>query len=306
LARANEHIKNFDALMAEFVKLKPYRDFVEPDPDTGEMVCTLRRVLDVPYPLAEVTADAINNMRHALDHAVCACAQLNGHAKVDDTYFPFGNDAAHFESQLLRKTRRVPEAVKTLIRDYQPYPGGGDTLWALHKLCNADKHQTLIPVMNTFVELKIESGRMGGGLSAVLSAPIEELRAMPGVGQSVALDLKLMQEAALRMGREILARRPLISSWSALLAYVRTALAHEPREQFRVRFLDRKNQLIADEMLGRGTVDHAPVYPREVARRALELSACALILVHNHPTQGTFVPQDHGLNRMNHLNNLPL
>jgi DNA repair protein RadC len=107
---------------------------------------------------------------------------------------------------------------------------------------------------------------------------------VPGVGQSVALDLKLMQEAALRMGRETLTKRPLISSWSALLAYVRTALAHEPREQFRVLFLDRKNQLIADEMLGRGTVDHAPVYPREVARRALELSACALILVHNHPS----------------------
>jgi DNA repair protein RadC len=123
-----------------------------------------------------------------------------------------------------------------------------------------------------------------GGLAALLSAPIEDLRTVPGVGPSVALDLKLMQEAALRMGRETLARRPLISSWSALLAYVRTALAHEPREQFRVLFLDRKNQLIADETLGRGTVDHAPVYPREVARRALELSACALILVHNHPS----------------------
>jgi DNA repair protein RadC len=75
-----------------------------------------------------------------------------------------------------------------------------------------------------------------------------------------------------------------ISSWSALLAYVRAALAHEPREQFRVLFLDKKNGLIADEMLGQGTVDHAPVYPREVARRALELSASALILVHNHPS----------------------
>jgi len=123
-----------------------------------------------------------------------------------------------------------------------------------------------------------------GGLAALLSAPIEDLRTVPGVGPSVALDLKLMQEAALRLGRETLTKRPLISSWSALLAYVRTALAHEPREQFRVLFLDRKNQLIADETLGRGTVDHAPVYPREVARRALELSACALILVHNHPS----------------------
>jgi DNA repair protein RadC len=135
-----------------------------------------------------------------------------------------------------------------------------------------------------------------GGLSALLSAPIEDLRTVPGVGQSVALDLKLMQEAALRMGRETLTKRPLISSWSALLAYVRAALAHEPREQFRVLFLDRKNQLIIDEMLGRGTVDHAPVYPREVARRALELSSCALILVHNHPTWPLLITLDHATN----------
>ena len=123
-----------------------------------------------------------------------------------------------------------------------------------------------------------------GGLAGVLGAPIGDLRQVTGVGEQAALDLKLMQEAALRMGRESLARRPLISSWTALMAYVRTALAHEPREQFRVLFLDKKNQLIADELLGSGTVDHAPVYPREVARRALELSASALILLHNHPS----------------------
>jgi DNA repair protein RadC len=123
-----------------------------------------------------------------------------------------------------------------------------------------------------------------GGLGEVLCAPLHDLSTVPGVGPSVALDLKLMQEAALRVGRQTLTKRPLISSWSALLAYVRTQLAHEPREQFRVLFLDRKNQLLCDEQLGRGTVDHAPVYPREVAKRALELSASAVILVHNHPS----------------------
>jgi DNA repair protein RadC len=122
-----------------------------------------------------------------------------------------------------------------------------------------------------------------GGLAGVLGARAEDLRTVKGVGPSVALDLKLLQEAALRIGRGEVARRPVISSWSALLAYVRAGMAHEPREQFRVLFLDRKNQLIADEVMNEGTVDHAPVYPREVARRALELAASAVILVHNHP-----------------------
>lgn len=123
-----------------------------------------------------------------------------------------------------------------------------------------------------------------GSLGAVLGASPQDLRTIPGVGEAVALDLKLLHEASLRTAREQVARRPVISSWSALLDYTKTALAHEAREQFRVLFLDRKNQLIADEVLGHGTVDHAPVYPREVVRRALELSSSAIILVHNHPS----------------------
>jgi DNA repair protein RadC len=123
-----------------------------------------------------------------------------------------------------------------------------------------------------------------GSLGGVLGATPAELKTVKGVGDALALDLKLMQEASLRTARETVARRPVISSWSALLAYVKAALAHEAREQFRVLFLDKKNQLIADEVMNRGTVDHAPVYPREVMRRALELSASAVILVHNHPS----------------------
>jgi len=123
-----------------------------------------------------------------------------------------------------------------------------------------------------------------GSLAGVLGAAPEELKTVQGVGEALALDLKLVQEAALRTARAEVARRPVISSWSALIAYVKTALAHEAREQFRVLFLDKKNQLIADEVMNRGTVDHAPVYPREVVRRALELSASAVILVHNHPS----------------------
>ena len=86
------------------------------------------------------------------------------------------------------------------------------------------------------------------------------------------------------MAKEEANKRAVISSWTALLAYVRLSLQHEPREQFRVLYLDKKNQLILDEIQNRGTVDHAPVYPREVVRRALELSASAMIIVHNHPS----------------------
>ena len=123
-----------------------------------------------------------------------------------------------------------------------------------------------------------------GSLGAVLSASPVELTSVKGIGESAALDIALAHEAAQRLGREPVARRPVISSWTALLAYVRTALQHEGREQFRVLFLDNRNQLILDETLNRGTTDHAPVYPREVVRRALELSATAIILVHNHPS----------------------
>jgi DNA repair protein RadC len=123
-----------------------------------------------------------------------------------------------------------------------------------------------------------------GGLAAVLAASPEALKTVKGVGESVARDLGLVQEAAIRIGRERAGRRTVISSWSALLEYVRIALANEPREQFRVLFLDKKNQLILDEVMNVGTVDHAPVYPREVMRRALEVSAASLILVHNHPS----------------------
>ncbi|ESQ88219.1 DNA repair protein RadC [Asticcacaulis sp. AC460] len=132
-----------------------------------------------------------------------------------------------------------------------------------------------------------------GSLPAVLSAPLEELvtvSVLDGKGRAlkvttdIALDLQLMFEATRRLVAEPLKRTTVIDSWSALMTYVQVTLAHEPREQFRVLFLDKKYQLIADEIMGYGTVDHAPAYPREIMRRALELSASHLILVHNHPS----------------------
>lgn len=123
-----------------------------------------------------------------------------------------------------------------------------------------------------------------GDLAGVLGAPAQRIAETPGAGPAVAQDLKIVQALLERAAKAPLTQRPVISSWSQLVNYCRVAMAHEPREQFRVLFLDVKNQLIADEVMNEGTVDHAPVYPREVARRALELSATAVILVHNHPT----------------------
>jgi len=121
-----------------------------------------------------------------------------------------------------------------------------------------------------------------GSLRAVLTANRAGLCKF--VDPCVAVDLQLIYEAARRLAGSDLPGRSLLTSWSMLLSYLKLTMAHCEREAFRVLFLDKKNQLIADEILGHGTVDHAPVYPREVMRRALELSASALILVHNHPS----------------------
>jgi DNA repair protein RadC len=123
-----------------------------------------------------------------------------------------------------------------------------------------------------------------GDLSAVLAAPVQRIAEVKGAGPAVAQDLKILQAMVERAHKAPLTQRPIISSWSALVNYCRVSMAHAPREQFRVLFLDVKNQLIADEVMNEGTVDHAPVYPREIARRALELSAAAVICVHNHPS----------------------
>lgn len=122
-----------------------------------------------------------------------------------------------------------------------------------------------------------------GGLGALLAADKPELR-RAGLQDDHVLYLKAVRDLAVLLARTEAEGRPVISSWSTLQAYVRTALAHCPREQFRVLYLDHRNALMRDEWLAEGTVDHAPVYPREVVRRALELSASALILVHNHPS----------------------
>ena len=123
-----------------------------------------------------------------------------------------------------------------------------------------------------------------GDFNHVLSAPPARLAEVAGVGEAVSRELKIVEAAAHRLARARVIGRPVISGWAALIDYCRTAMAHRETECFRVLYLDRKNTLIADEAQGRGTVDHVPVYPREVVKRALELTASALILVHNHPS----------------------
>lgn len=123
-----------------------------------------------------------------------------------------------------------------------------------------------------------------GDFSGVISAPPERLGELAGIGPAVVTELKLVEAAAHRLAQARVIGRPVISSWEALIAYCRASMAHRGTEQFRVFYLDRKNLLIADEEQARGTVDHVPVYPREVVKRALLLDASALILVHNHPS----------------------
>ncbi|WP_420396344.1 RadC family protein [Nioella sp.] len=123
-----------------------------------------------------------------------------------------------------------------------------------------------------------------GDLNHVLAAPPARLKEINGVGDAVVFELKLIEAIGHRMARARVINRPLLSSWDALLDYCQSAMAHRDLEQFRILFLDRKNVLIADEAQQTGTVDHVPVYPREVVKRALELNASALILVHNHPS----------------------
>jgi DNA repair protein RadC len=126
--------------------------------------------------------------------------------------------------------------------------------------------------------------RRFGSFAEVLAAPPALLSEVDGVGESVVTDLKIVEAAARRFARGAVARRPVLSSWTSVIDYCRTAMAFSEKEQFRLLFLDRRNALIADEVQQSGTIDHTPVYPREVVKRALELSTSAVILVHNHPS----------------------
>lgn len=123
-----------------------------------------------------------------------------------------------------------------------------------------------------------------GSFAEVLGAKPERLKEIKGVGDAVVVEVKLIEAASLRLIRGSVMNRPVLQSWAQLIDYCHASMAYSVKEAFRVLFLDKKNLLIADEVQQEGTVDHTPVYPREVIKRALELSACAIVLVHNHPS----------------------
>ncbi len=140
-----------------------------------------------------------------------------------------------------------------------------------------------------------------GDFNRVLSAPMAQLAQIDGIGDAVVTELKIVEAAAHRLSRSKVMQRHVLSSWDALLDYCHTTMAHRETEQFRILFLDTKNTVIADEEQAKGTVDHVPVYPREVVKRALELNASALILVHNHPS-GDPTPSDADIQMTRQIN----
>ena len=123
-----------------------------------------------------------------------------------------------------------------------------------------------------------------GSFAEVVHAPDARLREVSGLGEAAIVEIKLIAATASRVAKGELKQRTVLSSWAGVLDYCRTAMAFADKEQFRILFLDKRNQLISDEVQQVGTVDHTPVYPREVIKRALELSATAIILAHNHPS----------------------
>lgn len=179
-----------------------------------------------------------------------------------------GGDIPHFHGHR--------ERLKSRFRD------GGPQSLADYELLELILFQA-VPRRDTKPIAKALLARFGT-FSEVLAAPEAQLMEVPGVGETVAHHLKVVKAAAQRFARDPVLVRTVLDSWKDLIDYCRAAMAYEPVEQFRVLFLNKKNQLISDEVQQSGTVDHTPVYPREVVKRALELSATAVILVHNHPS----------------------
>lgn len=211
---------------------------------------------------------------------------MKQHAQFSESslpLFPFGDDDEAGQASPVNAAGRLPSYIgdhrKRLRERFLQTDGLGVAEYEVLELVlfRAIPRQDVKPLarrlMDTF-----------GDLARIVSAPKARLMQVHGVGEAVVVELKLMEAVAQRMARSRVLQRPVLSSWQALLDYCHTVMSHAEREHFRILFLDRKNVLIADEEQAKGTVDHVPVYPREVVKRALELGSTALILVHNHPS----------------------
>ncbi|MGH7247123.1 MAG: RadC family protein, partial [Pseudomonadota bacterium] len=175
--------------------------------------------------------------------------------------------APHYLGHRKRLRQRFREAGADALADYELLE-----LLLFRALPQGDVKPLAKSLLETF-----------GSFAETVTAPRERLGKVDGLGEACIAELKIVEAAANRLLRGQVKQRRVLSSWSAVLDYCRTAQAFADREQFRVLFLDKRNRLIVDEVQQEGTVDHTPVYPREVVKRALELSATAIILVHNHP-----------------------
>ncbi|GEO99217.1 RadC family protein [Methylobacterium haplocladii] len=185
-----------------------------------------------------------------------------------DLLTPVTADEPHYHGHRDRLRARFLNAGAEALADYE--------LLEL-VLFRAIPRRDVKPLAKTLIE-------RFGSFAEVLSAETDQLTAIEGMTSGVVADLKLVAVAGQRIARGALKDRPLLSSWAAVYAYLRAAMALAAREEFRILFLDKRNHLVRDEVLGRGTVDHTPVYIREIAHRALELGATAIILAHNHPS----------------------
>jgi len=181
---------------------------------------------------------------------------------------PTSTEAAHYLGHRKRLRTRFLEAGAAALADYELIE-----LVLFRAIPQRDVKPLAKSLLATF-----------GSFAEVISAPKSRLMQVKGLSDAAVAELKIIEAAAHRLARGEIRRREVLSSWSSVLDYCRSAMAFADKEHFRVLFLDKRNRLIADEVQQTGTVDHTPVYPREVVKRALELSATAVILVHNHPS----------------------
>jgi DNA repair protein RadC len=189
-------------------------------------------------------------------------------SRVAKDLLPSNEDIPHYHGHRDRLRERFVEAGGEALPDYE--------LLELI-LFRSIPRRDVKPIAKEMI-------RRFGTFAEVLAAPPKLLMEMDGIGASVVTDLKIVEAAARRLTKGAIAKKPVLSSWAAVIDYCRAAMAFADKEQFRLLFLDKRNALIADEVQQSGTIDHTPVYPREVVKRALELSATAIILVHNHPS----------------------